>query len=158
MYEMWDDPCDGKRTWYPIKENDNDNEISSHVIQSYEPDLTVVIGTEEFKCHKVILSFASSTLDSLVATSSGRVEITHMNLDSDSWEEFYRCVDSSINGAIIDEALGLDDFSRSMVRRIQHNKTSLDFSQYHHHSVRLDQRGGTGLLHISTSSDHLYRP
>jgi hypothetical protein len=98
-WQYWCDCFPGK-IWDP--------KISSHDIVSYEPDLTVIIGAKQFKCHKVILSFASTKLDSLVAASSDEVpELDLSNMDPDSWEKFYRCIDPSVNAASINEAVGL---------------------------------------------------
>eukprot|EP00956_Cyclotella_meneghiniana_P038793 scaffold159999_cov36-Cyclotella_meneghiniana.AAC.2 len=70
-----------------------------------EPDLTVVVGNgkgaTEFHCHKMILSFASAKLDSMVRRSHKRLFLPH--LDPDGWQQFYLCIHPSHNGCTLNE-------------------------------------------------------
>jgi hypothetical protein len=64
-------------------------------IRSSETDLTVRIGTGEsmklFQCHRAILAFASTKLDSLVTESKGGVLLLP-HLSPKGWDLFYECI------------------------------------------------------------------
>eukprot|EP00956_Cyclotella_meneghiniana_P005657 scaffold7287_cov41-Cyclotella_meneghiniana.AAC.2 len=70
-----------------------------------KPDLTVVVGqgikVKEFQCHKVVLSFASAKLDSLVGKSRRRLFLPNSN--PDGWQQFYMCIHPSRNGCALNE-------------------------------------------------------
>lgn len=68
-----------------------------------EPDLTVVVGNgkeaKEFQCHKMILSFASEKLNSMVRKTRKRLFLPSSN--QDGWQQFYLCIHPSHNGCTL---------------------------------------------------------
>ena len=65
-------------------------------IRSQAPDVTVSVGSgeskQEFKCYKVVLSFASSYLDAMLSSSMKEGEIGHIDFpdkDPEEWKLFY---------------------------------------------------------------------
>lgn len=108
-YEIWWDD-DDQRFGQPDDETDKDSdtintESPNSRIRSNETDLVVVVGSgesvKEFECYGVILAFASSKLDTLVSSSSGKLHLPNMDLES--WDLFYRCIDPRSNGSNLEE-------------------------------------------------------
>jgi hypothetical protein len=90
---MMDD--DDQRFGQPDDETDKDSdtintESPNSRIRFNETDLVVVVGSgesvKEFECSGVILAFASSKLDTLVSSSSGKMHLP--NMDPESWDLF----------------------------------------------------------------------
>ncbi|KAL3789293.1 hypothetical protein HJC23_000359 [Cyclotella cryptica] len=78
-------------------------ETTSERIQSIDSDLVVSVGSgvemKEFKSNRVIISFASRKLDSMVAKASGRLLLPH--LSPHGWEAFQKCIDPRLNGTTL---------------------------------------------------------
>ena len=68
-------------------------------IRSQAPDVTVSVGSgeskQEFKCYKVVLSFASPYLDAMLSSSMKEGEVGHIDFpgkDPEEWKLFYKFI------------------------------------------------------------------
>ena len=70
-------------------------------IRSQAPDVTVSVGSgeskQEFKCYKVVLSFASPYLDAMLSSSMkegevGRINFPDKDPEAEEWKLFYNFI------------------------------------------------------------------
>ena len=76
-------------------------------IRSQSPDLIVSVGSgesaQEFKCYKIILSFASKYLDAMLSSSMKEDTLSKIkfpNKDPEEWKMFYEFVNPQQIGKV----------------------------------------------------------